>query len=489
METPPQTTGSSQAMGLSETMGLSPLSGRRPRLPKRLPRRFWIVAASVVYTVSLHFAYIYYLCPIFSATNWVYQPRSPALVAIAWICALLPSLWLRDAIRRPSSVAASVLYPFLHIPACIIPTYMDLDIEPTRLATLILVLTCCFSALTFCDRLPPLKLPTVRLPAVIFWGAVAALGLAGYATLIRLFGLRYHAPTVAEVYGVRDEFAIALDERGGAFAGYIVNWLSEVVNPLLIVWGAMHRRYWLVVIGAVGSYFMYAVSGMKSAPFSVPAMLLGVYLVLRYRRRLTTAIMMGSVALVLVSMLIDSLTHDIVMSNFVLRRRITTPGIMTGLYFDYFSSHPKAMLGYGLFKAFGDYPYELKPPDIIGEVYFPWGGSHANAHPFLDAYANFGIGGMAVFTGIWMLFLWAFDSVGRDRRKTILSALAVLRAALKWMDVSLLTSMLTHGGGLWLLLVLVAPHQRLRPRRAWLRLRRPRRASLPLASRGRRRIG
>jgi len=459
-----------------------PLPPTRHGLARRLPHRFWIVAGSVAYTVALHLAYVYYLCPIFYATNWVYEPSSGALVAIGWICALLPSLWLRDSMRRPSTVAVSVLYPFLHIPACIIPTYMRLDITPMSLAGLILVLTGCFTALTFTDRLPPLKLPSVRLPSVIFWGAVAALGLAGYATLVQLFGLRVHAPTVAEVYGVRDEFATALDERGGAFAGYIVNWLSEVVNPLLIVWGAMYRRYWLVVVGAAGSYFMYAVSGMKSAPFSVPALLLGVYLVLRYRRRLTTAVMTGSLALVLVSMLIDSLTHNIVMSNYVLRRRITTPGIMTGLYFDYFSSHQKAFLGYGLLKAFGDYPYELKPPDIIGEEYFPWGGSHANAHPFLDAYANFGVGGIVAFTAVWMLVLWAFDSVGRDRGKMLLSSLAVLRAALKWMDVSLLTSMLTHGGGLWLLLVLVAPRGRTRPKHALLRIR-PSRRSLTAASR------
>ena len=43
-------------------------------------------------------------------------------------------------------------------------------------------------------------------------------------------------------------------------------------------------------------------------------------------------------------------------------------------------------------------PYAQEPPDLIGSVYFPGTGTHANAGLWADAYANFGVAGILAFT-------------------------------------------------------------------------------------------
>jgi hypothetical protein len=80
----------------------------------------------------------------------------------------------------------------------------------------------------------------------------------------------------------------------------------------------------------------------------------------------------------------------------------------------------------------------------------------ANANFWADAYANFGYAGIVCFTLLLALVLWLYDSgsAGRDRYVT---ALVIALPAFAVANSGLLTSLLTHGIGLAMLLMYLMP--------------------------------
>ena len=87
------------------------------------------------------------------------------------------------------------------------------------------------------------------------------------------------------------------------------------------------------------------------------------------------------------------------------------PGLLTGLYFTFFSSHQQMMLSHSVLRSFFNNPYSSEPPVLMGQVYFPGSGMYANANLWADAFANFGYLGVFVFSALLGLLLWLYDSI------------------------------------------------------------------------------
>jgi hypothetical protein len=134
------------------------------------------------------------------------------------------------------------------------------------------------------------------------------------------------------------------------------------------------------------------------------------------------------------------------------------PGLLTGYYYEFFSSHPKAHLGHSIFKSLIDYPYAVEPPYLIGALYFHNASNDANANVWADAYANFGYFGVICFTLLLAAVLWLYDSmaVECDRR---LATLAMALPAFSLANGALLTSLLSNGMALAMLLVYLMPRE------------------------------
>ena len=132
------------------------------------------------------------------------------------------------------------------------------------------------------------------------------------------------------------------------------------------------------------------------------------------------------------------------------------PAQLTYYYYEYFSIHPKFELSHSFLRWFSTQPYAQEPPDLIGSVYFPGTGTHANAGLWADAYANFGVAGILAFSVVFGLVLWAADGVSRNRDMRIVGALLGV-AALAINSGALFTAILTNGVALALLLILFMP--------------------------------
>src|SRR6185437_6613284 len=162
-----------------------------------------------------------------------------------------------------------------------------------------------------------------------------------------------------------------------------------------------------------------------------------------------TAIFGGAAAL-------DFFGYSRTFSGLIQERMTGMPGLLTGYYYEFFSDHPKALLGHSIFKSIVHYPYPLEPRQMIGYVYFHDSGMSANANFWADAYANFGYIGILCFTLLLAGVMWLYDSSSAGRNLTV-TALVIALPAFAVANSGLLTSLLTHGIGLAMVLMYLMP--------------------------------
>jgi len=275
-----------------------------------------------------------------------------------------------------------------------------------------------------------------------------------YSLIVASFGFRFHYVAWDEIYSVRAQFTNALD-LAPPLTGYAINWQAWVINPFMIALGLRSRRVSWVLAGAAGQFAIYSITAFRSMFFSAAFLLYLLWLTRSnqaFGARLGgtwTAIFAGTGAL-------QFLGYGLIPESLVGVRMTALPGLLTGYYYEFFSSHPHVHLGHSIFKSFVTYPYALEPPYLIGYTYFHNVTEDANANLWADAYANFGYTGIVCFTILFAIVLWLYDSVavGRDMR---LAALVIGLPAFALANCGLLTSLLTNGTGFAMLLVYLAP--------------------------------
>lgn len=419
-------------------------------------KRLSIILGSFAYLVALHLSYVYVISPLFSYHGYTYHPPSTFYIAVAWLMALTPSLWMPVQRDRPSQVVYWLLYVLVFIPAMIIPFY-TLYNEPTRSMSMQLVLLGCFAMLGGIYRLPLLILPRLKISSALFWSLVALLSLGFYTYIVKVFGVHFNIVSMDDVYGVRAEYDQQLADSGVGVA-YALEWQSNVINPLLIAYGLVNRKGSLVALGLIGQLFLYSITGFKSVFLSAEFILMLLVVQIRKGTWFGQLTAWGFGVTVMLCAWLDVLTSSIFYTSIFVRRMIITPGLLTGYYFDFFSNHPRLLLAHSIFKGLFTYPYSLSPPNLIGSFYWGDAGTAANANLWADAYANFGLWGMFFFTLMLGLVLLVFDSLSVGRNPLVTSLLLGV-PAITLANTALLTSLFNHGIGLATLFVFLMPRE------------------------------
>ena len=221
----------------------------------------------------------------------------------------------------------------------------------------------------------------------------------------------------------------------------------------------------LIGVGLALQLLVFSTTGFKSVLFS-SALLAALALTLRSGgRRFGPWLMGGALLLLGGTWLLDQLTGQIIFTSYFVRRLIVTPGFMAGLFFEFFSSHPKALLGHSVLAPLVDYPYAATPPYVVARAYFGRDFS-VNANLWADGFANFGFAGIFAFTLLLALVLYLFDALAAQRGLRQRLAIAYLLAlpAFTLANSALLTSLLTHGIAFAFLLLYTLPPGLFAPR-------------------------
>ncbi len=421
---------------------------RRPLL-----LRVSVVGAAGMYALLLHGAYRDFIAPLFAYLGYRYQVPGPAVLLATVAFAAGPAALLPVGARRPSTVVAWFLYLLAYVPSALIPVvslvkpYGELlPLQASLLAGMALVAGAC--------RAPRVSIRPARMSppgfTLVFLGAAAVM----YLALVWSMGARFKPPSLEEIYGVRMEQRAAAATAGVVV--YTISWLAKVVNPCLIVWGLVRRQWTILLLGLGGQIFMFVQGGQKGMLFVLP-LLFGVdWAIRRTDRIFGLSAVAGVAALVLSSLIVDSLSGANLVSSLLVRRAIVIPGMLTGYYFDFFSTNPYALYGHSFLRLFVDYPYPSSPPFLIGLHYFGNPQISANANVWADGFANLGHLGIVLHSAILGSVLWFIDCLARpfERRMALL---LILAPAYAMVDSALFTSLLTHGLGLLALVMWATP--------------------------------
>jgi hypothetical protein len=411
-----------------------------------------LVLICVAYIAAFVLVYKWVIVPVWGYEGF-YSKTTLARATAAWALAALPSLWMPIKLRRPSQVVYWLLYLLVLVPACLVPIYAldDQSRGPLLLATC-LVSVFALTGLVYCLPLLPLR-RRIHLESYELGAVLALLSISFYSLMVAVFGFHFHYVSFKDIYSVRAQFTNTL-AQAPALVAYAINWQAWVINPFMMAVGLRSRRMSWVLAGAAGQFAIYSITGLRAMFFSAAFLL---YLLWLTRSNKTfggrlaatwTAIFTGAGALQFFGLgLIPELLVGV--------RMTALPGLLTGYYYEFFSSHPQVHLGHSIFKSFVTYPYAVEPPYLIGYTYFH-SAIDANANLWADAYANFGYIGIVCFTLLFAIVLWLYDSVAVDRDMR-LAALVIGLPAFSLANGGLLTSLLSNGMALAMLLVYLAP--------------------------------
>jgi len=416
--------------------------------------RLIVIIGTVSYFVLLNWIYIDILSPVYAYYGFIYEKPTSSYFWLSCIVGLLPSLWLCTKIERPSQLMHWMLYLVIVLPTASIPFYA-LETSPSQLflVEVSIVAACCLIGIIY--HVPLWRLGSVGMSPGAFWALFAFFSVIVYATFIANFGVSFSAPSLVDVYDVRADFT-ATGRALHPFENYFVSWIGYNINPVLILYGALTTNVPLVLMGAAGQLYIYSVSAQKSFVMA-PIFLLLLPLLSRDRARffIPALAWSGPIAMLL-CLLVDHLQGGFTMNSLFTRRVFALPGLLTGMYFEYYSHEPMVMMSDGFLKFLFSGPPPVSPALVIGEFYWNSPDAHVNSNLWATAYAHFGFVGVFVSSLLLAVVFHLYDSLSQKLSLGFACVFLAISAS-SLTNAALPTSLMNHGLGLTVLIVAAFP--------------------------------
>ena len=375
------------------------------------------------------------------ATGGLEIPISYALTAMASAaCALYCE-------RRSGPSRVIVI---IHLVAVIIPlqALVAAHFELARPGFAATVALAFLGALAFAALMPEVQAPQAGS------GFRVTLAIVGLLLTIYVFGALLARGGLARinfdlsaVYEVREGFL----EDVAPLLGYLVPWQGYVLNPALMLIGLRRRSLLISVSGLALQLLLFGMTGFR-AFLLIPLLLLGFYLIGR-RRQLAGVALAAVIAVVAVALALYLWLDEPLIPALLVDRVIVIPAEIHYWYYDFFGVHGQAplQLSQSILAAVSSAHYSTPIAEVIGWKYLGSAAS-ANVGLFGDAFANFGFAGCAIFALLFALLLKAVDAAGRATDARVAAALVAM-PAFQLVNSGLLTTLLTHGLALTILVL------------------------------------
>lgn len=404
--------------------------------------------------VALHWTQLVYLVPLWGYWGFAYGTLTGWQITLLYALALLPSLILPVALKRPSNLLCWIFYIIVYVPSVLSVGFRQ---DPSYNGWALLGALAAGFLIVAGSRFLPLPAPSrdVVSPPV-FWLVFAALYCICTVEVLRAFGSHLRLVSFVGVYDLRMEAR----EVSSLSADYLLPLLSNICNPLLMTIGLFRRRPSLFAAGAAGQLLLYMTAAMKSIVLS-PLVILAMFIVLR-RRSAVTWIVLGAVVLVAGATLLaltapvgtEMTSPRMVVSSLILLRTFGIPGSSTALYADFFSKNPLTYWSHvrGI-RSIVHYPYSLAVPYVIGGAYYGGEEISANAHFWAqDGIAAYGNAGVVIISLLVVVVLWLLDLSSRHLNPRFVMVFASM-FGMTMTNGSIFTNLLT--GGLALAMVVL----------------------------------
>lgn len=303
--------------------------------------------------------------------------------------------------------------------------------------------------LLFLVTTPLLRLPqarTPRLPARWLWWLLPLLAVLALIPFVKAYGLSFNLHRFSlgqDIYQAR----AAASARGTTATDYLLGPLTRLMLPLMLVYGlcCLRRRWWMVVLALALTLYLFFITPQKTILFSLG--LVAVCFFFRNNFAKAGMLLYGLLLLCGLAVALRLATHAVMLESIVVRRLFFIPAIVQENYFTFFEHHP-VCLSHSFLSGLFDYPYQLDPPHLIGQMMYNRPTTSCNTGVTGDGFMNFGHAGAFLFTAVAALLIRLVDSTGYDSRYIGLVAVLMLT----FLNGALCTTLHTHGG----LLLIVA---------------------------------
>ena len=432
----------------------------------RLPVRAFVVipACLATYAFCLHLVYYNFLLEPFRYMGFRYASPDGQITVVCLLAASVAAVALPARLRHPSDVLLWILFAVVIGPFILMSPYLGVSADVDTCIRSIGVAVA-FASVALATRTARsgrgLRL---RVSPPIFWTAIAVFSAIVYVYLAAVVGISFRFLSVGDVYDVRADYSDALSES--RLLGYLVSTQANAVNPLVIAAGLYSLRAVPLLAGIAGQLLLYSSAGFKTILFSVPAILI-IGLVFRFASRPSgLKLVWGCTGVVVIALAVDVLRDGLFWSSLLTRRFLIVPARLTGVYLDFYDSHPFHLLGNSVLSPWVQSPYDFAPPRTISIHLTGSPNTAMNANLFADGFAQFGWIGIALISLLLVVYLRLLDRAARGM-PTAVAAVVVVMPAITLSNSSLLTSFLSHGLIAALLVIAAAPRLRwgARPRR------------------------
>jgi len=415
-----------------------------------------LVGLSALYGIILNWYYPR-LSQELRLPEYPYNPPNWDLWLLSWCLYLSPAFWMPTHLTKPSQGIVWILYIFLFAPTIFIPNFV-LQMEVNSIAFYNLYIYLMFNTIITATYMRTVQVVSLRVSPLLYLFSIVLLFMLLVSAVVYSFGFQFRIVSIYDVYDVRSEYKVKLQELGSLVA-YIVPTVSNGLASLLGALGIfLSRTRWrraafvLIIMSIFTQLYVFTLAGFKTALFSVLAVWF-VFLLMGNRNPIRLLII-SILCFYSISYLIFLLGDNLLFLGIV-RRVFIIPGIQSSYYYEYFSQNPPVLLGHSILEGFSERP-QTPPAYIIGYAYYGSLETSANANFWADGFANFRFVGVLIATLMLAVLLWVVDAVS-SKHSLRLTLPALTPATYTLTNSALTTSLSTHGLLLTLLLLWLAP--------------------------------
>jgi hypothetical protein len=237
-----------------------------------------------------------------------------------------------------------------------------------------------------------------------------------------------------EIYDVR----LNAREKNNIATAYLEGWLSNVICPIIVIYGILHKKKILILLSSVSLLYIFLTSAQKAVFISFFVVLLFT-LIKGYEKKLIIFTLLVTIFSALGLKLYSDDVPNIFIT-LILYRYLFVPIQVGCFYYEYFADN-YTYWGQSPFNPFVNYPYSVTPPYLIGIEYFNSPTMAANTGIVADGYMNMGMLGtiLNVILFVFLISLWYKLKPDESYFGIIFIFLEVMQNA------ALNTILLTHG--------------------------------------------
>jgi hypothetical protein len=437
----------------------------KPLKEMAVSRRSLFVFSVLAYTLVLHYLYLNVVQPTYSYRGLARIELPPENIVLLYVMILFTALFVPLRIDRPSRLGYLTLYLFNFVPSVLVLPYSFWNrLGPETVMGWLTLMMTIYLVINVAIRYLPLitDLSLFSTSWSVFWPLAIIALILGAVFFFTQFGFRFTALEISTLTDVRDIRLGSRDELGDAptFFGYILSWLQRVINPLTLILGVVRRRPLLIIAAVVIQFGLFGFAGQRSA-LAVFALVGMVLLLYRWRAKMSVLIIWVLIIVLSLGTVADLIIRDNIFTALLSYRTIIQPSFLTGLYYEYFSTHTQ--LAYST-TLIGDLlgmqsPYIMSYQRMLGLHYFNDVEVNVNANIWADGYANAGIPGVVFTCALLIGFLWILDCVAAEKELRITLALIIAPCGVILTNTSFATAFLTGGLFLIILLTFLLPKQ------------------------------